>query len=300
MVTKIQIKSIVELASSKLEKNDTRSKINCIIMNKEDIDINFGSSLYMNALTIVLVLNGTASVDINYNTHLLEKGDIILFNNTHMFTIYNCSTEFSCNTLFVSKDYMENMDATDMIYKRIRYGIKLYSNPVVKLNTKALELLNKRIKAVDDSINDHNHHFYNEMILNQLFAFYLDLSNIIEHQSKDLYQNANLSRYENIIKSFIELLAVNYRTEHKVEFYSSRLNITPHYLTLIVKQITGQTVNNLIFEMLYSEARNLLIHSRLSIQEIATQLHFSDQSSFGKFFKRKAGISPLEFRGNNK
>ena len=48
--------------------------------------------------------------------------------------------------------------------------------------------------------------------------------------------------------------------------------------------------------MLFSEARNLLTHSKLSVQEIATTLNFSDQSSFGKFFKRKAGISPVDFR----
>lgn len=48
--------------------------------------------------------------------------------------------------------------------------------------------------------------------------------------------------------------------------------------------------------MLYSEARNLLALSEFSIQQIATELHFSDQASFSKFFKRWAGISPLEFR----
>ena len=49
-------------------------------------------------------------------------------------------------------------------------------------------------------------------------------------------------------------------------------------------------------EVLYSEARNLLALSEFSIQQIATELHFSDQASFSKFFKRWAGISPLEFR----
>lgn len=48
--------------------------------------------------------------------------------------------------------------------------------------------------------------------------------------------------------------------------------------------------------MLFSEARNLLTHSKLTVQEIATVLNFSDQSAFGKFFKRKAGVSPVDFR----
>ena len=81
-----------------------------------------------------------------------------------------------------------------------------------------------------------------------------------------------------------------------MEFYASELNLSSHYLTLIVKQVTGQSVSDFIYEMLYSEARTLLSHSKLSVQEIAAKLNFSDQSSFGKFFKRKSGLSPKEFR----
>ena len=84
--------------------------------------------------------------------------------------------------------------------------------------------------------------------------------------------------------------------EHKVDFYAAHLNLSAHHLTQIVKLVTGQSVSDFIFEMLFSEARNLLTHSKLSIQEIATTLNFSDQSSFGKFFKRKAGVSPVDFR----
>lgn len=79
-------------------------------------------------------------------------------------------------------------------------------------------------------------------------------------------------------------------------FYARQMNITPQYLTSILKAQTGRTVNNFICEMLYSEARNLLALSEFSIQQIATELHFSDQASFSKFFKRWASISPLEFR----
>ena len=138
----------------------------------------------------------------------------------------------------------------------------------------------------------------------------IDSTDVLSQFSVPLYLNASiailvlsgnataciLTCYESIIKSFIELLVANYRKEHKVDFYSSRLNISDHYLIHIVKRITGQTVTDFIYEMLYSDARTLLMHSKLSIQEITSLLHFSDQSSFGKFFKRKAGLSPIDFR----
>lgn len=60
--------------------------------------------------------------------------------------------------------------------------------------------------------------------------------------------------------------------------------------------MTGQTVSDLIFQLIFSEAKLLLQSPAASIQQIAEQLHFSDQSAFGKFFKRKGGISPAEYR----
>ncbi|MFR8080737.1 MAG: helix-turn-helix domain-containing protein [Odoribacter splanchnicus] len=189
---------------------------------------------------------------------------------------------------------MDEMDSTDMIYRRIRY-VKLYNTPMVGLNEEDSILIRDRMLAVGKVIGQPGHLYYKEVILNSLFAFYLDFSNIIDRK-EEFKGEGNLNRYESVIKAFIELLVRHYRKEHKVEFYATKLNLSAHYLTLIVKRITGQSVCDFIFEMLFSEARNLLKHSPLSIQEITAELHFSDQSAFGKFFKRKSGFSPIDYR----
>ncbi|WP_080903434.1 AraC family transcriptional regulator [Parabacteroides sp. Marseille-P3160] len=300
MADKVYIKNIREIFSNNTTIGNVRDEITCIVLDNNAIDSLFLHPAYLNAFVAILVLSGTGIVNINYKNYSIQAEIIILLTVSHLFHFKDCSPDFQCRCLLVSKDFMEEMDATDMIYRRIKYGARLYNHPVLELNDPDTFLLNERIKAVDKAIDNEDHYFHKYMILNNLFAFYLDLSNIIEHKSNDSYNDANLSHYENIIKSFIELLVSNYRKEHKVDFYSSLLNITPHYLTLIVKRITGQTVTDFIFEMLYSDARSLLMHSRLSIQEIASLLNFSDQSSFGKFFKRKAGISPIDFRGRDR
>lgn len=295
MISKINIKNIGDLLSDVDISNDTREKINCIAINRDIINSQLSQPAYLNAFVAILVLSGSGEIHINYKSYQIEKEMIILLTVSHLFRFISCTSDFQSLCLLVSKDFMEEMDATDMIYKRIKYGAILYRTPIVKLNKVNTLLLKNRILSVDKAIDKRDHFYYKDMILNSLFAFYLDLSNIIEKDT-GLQDNSNLTRHENIIGLFIELLVANYRTEHKVDFYASRLNITSHYLTLIVKRLTGQTVNEFIFEMLYSESRNLLTHSRLSIQEIAALLNFSDQASFGKFFKRKSGVSPIEFR----
>ena len=74
------------------------------------------------------------------------------------------------------------------------------------------------------------------------------------------------------------------------------LNITPVYLSRVVRQVTGRTVIDYINQMLLMEASFLLQTSPMSITQIADHLHFADTPSFSKFFSRLKGVSPKEYR----
>lgn len=291
----MRIKNIGELFSSSDNTSDLRKKVNCLTIGYQDIVSQFASAVYFDALITVLVLSGKGTVCVNYRAYPVGVDDLLVLSSSHLFNFSDCTPDFRCLCLLVSKEFINEMDSTDMIYHRVKYGVRLYNSPIIKLVPDNAVLLSQRIFAVNETIDRSDHFYYKEIVLNSLFTFYLDLSNIIERYAVSNGEG-NLTRYESTIKSFIELLVAHYREEHKVEFYASRLNLSAHYLTLIVKRVTGQSVCDFIFEMLYSDARTLLTQSKLSVQEIAALLNFSDQSSFGKFFKRKSGLSPIDFR----
>lgn len=295
MTTSIRIKNICELPIISCSGNDTRKKISCITIGHREAEEQFSSDIHLDAFILLLVLSGKGLAVINYKTYNIQANTLLLLSSAHLFRLDACSDDFRCRCLFVSKDFMDEMDSTDMIYRRTKYGVRLYNEPVVSLQHPHAELLTERLVSIDRNIDRTEHFYHKEVILNRLFALYLDLSDILERTSLT-HTDGSLTRYESVIKSFIELLAIHYREEHKVDFYAARLNLSTHHLTQIVKLVTGQSVSDFIFEMLFSEARNLLTHSKLTVQEIATVLNFSDQSAFGKFFKRKAGVSPVDFR----
>lgn len=81
-----------------------------------------------------------------------------------------------------------------------------------------------------------------------------------------------------------------------VKFYADKLCLTPNYLSGVVKDYTGKTATEWVNEFVILEAKIMLTDSELSIQEIAYQLHFTDQSAFGKYFKQLVGISPKLYR----
>ena len=109
-------------------------------------------------------------------------------------------------------------------------------------------------------------------------------------------RNPDMKRSDTIMKDLATLLTQHIRKETSVEFYAESLCISKQYLSLIVKEKTRVTIGTIISSMRVEEASRLLRDPGLTLQQIAEMLSFSDQSSFGKFFKKQTGISPLKYR----
>lgn len=92
------------------------------------------------------------------------------------------------------------------------------------------------------------------------------------------------------------LVESEYKKSRDVNYYAALLNITPKYLTVIVRQITGQTPKRIIDHYTVLQLRLRLRNSELSIKQIAWEFNFSDVSFFCRFFKRHTGMSPMEMR----
>lgn len=105
-------------------------------------------------------------------------------------------------------------------------------------------------------------------------------------------------RKDEIYDQFIELLQQNYKRERELTFYAERMYITPKYLSKAIKEATGRSASEWIDEYVATESKALLYSTTMTIQQIATELHFDSQSLFGKYFKRVTGISPREYRAS--
>lgn len=267
------------------------------ITNKElnpilNIDIN------QNGTSTILVLNGSAIANINSKAVEINKNTLLILTSSQIVQFTWVSEDFCCTTLLISHTFMREMDPAEMTTMRVRHGARFYKTPDITLKEEETDHLQLRMENIQKALLNTTHLYYKHTILCNIIALFLDIHNIIERLP--IYTAKQKSnREEKITTDFIELLTDNYRTEHDVTFYANSLNITPHYLTKIVKRTTGHSVNELIFDMLYNDAKSLLHLSKYSIAQIARILNFSDQSAFGKFFKRKSGVSPFAYRKFN-
>jgi len=130
-----------------------------------------------------------------------------------------------------------------------------------------------------------------ETLLNYAERFYhrqFITRKITNHQTLNRLEDL-LSDYFNNDKSLKNGLPT-------VQFVSEKLNVSPNYLSGLLKALTGQTTQQLIHEKLIEKAKEKLSTTNLSVAEIAYELGFNHPQSFNKLFKSKTNFSPLEFR----
>ncbi|MDE5728134.1 MAG: AraC family transcriptional regulator [Duncaniella sp.] len=105
-----------------------------------------------------------------------------------------------------------------------------------------------------------------------------------------------MSRRMSYVHQFFKLVHQHHRRERSVGFYAGKLYITPKYLSLVIKEHTGHSAAQIIDSYVLLEAKNLLRFSGKNIQQVAYELNFPNQSSFGKYFKHLTGLSPSEYQ----
>ena len=106
----------------------------------------------------------------------------------------------------------------------------------------------------------------------------------------------DLGHKKEVYEIFLHHLYRNFRKERQIRFYADKLNVSTAYLSRLVKEISGSTVNDHVSSLVYKEICNLLKQSDMTIGEIADYLSFHDQSAMTHFFKQRSGMSPLAYR----
>lgn len=171
------------------------------------------------------------------------------------------------------------------------------------IDKKDLDVLCKDISNMITSLGNKKHTFVQEINYAYFYILLTDMADMVWRRYGNRQpppQHTGVKRSDSIIKGFAELLAANIKKETSVGFYAEKLCISKQYLALIVREKMRVPISTVISSMRTEIAARLLRDPEKSIQQVAEEMAFSDQSSFGKFFKKHTGTSPLKYRQNLK
>jgi AraC family transcriptional activator of pobA len=105
-----------------------------------------------------------------------------------------------------------------------------------------------------------------------------------------------LNRLEDMLNEYFNSDDLIKKGLPTVQHIAEALNVSPNYLSGLLKTLTGQSTQQHIHNKLIEKAKEKLSTTDLSVSEIAYELGFEHPQSFSKLFKTKTNFSPLEFR----
>ena len=249
----------------------------------------------VNSHYLIMVVKGSVDININGIIHNLKENMVLDVFQTETAQFINVSPDALAYQMIITKDFL-----IDVMQQRkqmpMSYVTSLLNNPYLIVTGEQMEVLRSRIEKAREEIRNTDHFFQKELLQYAILVYFIEIGNIVVQRTELNRINPVTNRKDDILAKFLYMASENYRERHDISFYAEKLFITPQYLSRVLKQLTGRTVNDYISDMLVTDAKRLLRTSRTSIMEISELLNFSDQASFGKFFKKHTGFSPLKYR----
>lgn len=286
--------SIKELENKALTKNKLKSDILLSAKIKFD-DSMFKHPSRMDAFAAIFCVSGEAEVQINLKKYVLKSGTIALHVPENIIQIKS-SDNLIIYPFIISSEYIQK------IHFETKDLINLYmaakTLPVFPLEYSDIHILEKYYYLLE-SILQTDTNYKNKITIGIVTSFMYKIYEILVNKLKENeYKHKVPERCEIVFDDFIKELNLYKGTKHSLSFFAERLNLTPNYLSCRVKEYTGRTAMEWIEDSVILEAKTMLKHTDLSIQEIAYKLNFPTQTFFGKYFKRITGMSPKQYKNS--
>ena len=243
----------------------------------------------LNVYGYLSVIQGTADIEVDSKEYTLSSNEMLIILPHQSVELVSMDSNTLINLLLVKESLFGQMVFVNKVY----YQGLLYKHPILHIDSIDTARIHDAFQLIGYRMQEPPPYYDNRLVQIAVFTFLIELGNIIRRMTGEPYK---ADENDIIFKQFVELVPQYMKQHRDVEFYADMLHVSTQTLTDIVYDASYQSASKFIAERLYHEARLLLHRSDLTILDIADELGFSDQSAFGKFFKKHERITPAEFR----
>lgn len=237
----------------------------------------------------------------------MEKNDFFLYMPHDIISNLMASSDFNCRQIWFKRSEIWNIN----IYSNTHFLDMVYlkQHPMVHLTDDDMSLIDSYFQVLLRRIKDRSTILYPEIVRSLVGTMMLEMLSIMRRDEvkkempstkgeEQVFQEDSLPgiHRRRLADKFMCLAEQCDGRIRRVEEFASQLNITPKYLSAILKETMNCRPSSIIqfFTMKAIEYR--LRFTDMTIQEISIDLDFPNPSFFGKYFKEHAGMTPLEYR----
>ncbi|KPU43848.1 HTH-type transcriptional regulator YesS [Oxobacter pfennigii] len=120
-------------------------------------------------------------------------------------------------------------------------------------------------------------------------------ADLFDRLMNTIYQSRDKDKYAPVLKA-LEYLKQHYAGDININHAANSVHLSPHYLSRLFKEELGITIIEYLTEIRLEAAKDLLVNTGLTINEVAGQVGYQDITYFSRLFKKRQGISPGEYR----
>ncbi|MNU25409.1 HTH-type transcriptional activator RhaR [compost metagenome] len=227
------------------------------------------------------------------------RGKLIFFKPNQTVTFKNVKSEDDCFLILIKEDFFAGTN----LHKEIReYGYFDYGiNEALYLSPSEEDTIWKLVNIMHQELHNNTDVYSKSIHLSHLRTFLTYAQRFYKRQFINRIETsgAYANRFQQLIEVYYKENEFLKKGLPTVAYMADKLNVSPRYLSDLLKQETGKTAIELIHIHLVKEAKNLLSDGKMNITEISFSLGFENPNYFARLFKKEVGIPPNIYRNEH-
>ena len=242
---------------------------------------------------IVICTEGIAQFDYDGQQIRLHKDDLFLYMPHSVVTNFMSSSDFNCRQIWFSRGELWNINKYgEVSLSDLPY---LKRHPIMHLTEDDVKLLDDYFQLLCRRMRDPSPVLYSNIVRSLVSAMMLEILSMKRRQEPENTVTTGVHR-QRLANEFMRLVEQSDGRIRKVDDFANQLNITPKYLSTLLKETMNRRPSEMIHFYTLKAIEHRLRYTDMTMQEIANDLNFANASFFGKYFKEHAGMTPLDFR----
>ncbi len=240
---------------------------------------------------------GTVNYFYGQKQYDLDEGILFFIAPNQVFS-FDADENFTTSgwVLLIHPDFLWNTPLAKIIkqYEYFSYSV----NEALYLSEKEETIVQNLIQNIKQEYNTNIDKFSQTIIITQIETLltYADRFYNRQFLTRKKINHQILNRLEVLLINYFDNDDLLTKGTLTVQYIAEQLNVSPNYLSGLLKVLTGKSTLEHIQEKLIDKAKEKLSTTSLSVSEIAYQLGFDYPQTFGNLFKKKTNLSPSEFR----
>ena len=259
-------------------------------------NLTFSSRMHATQIDMVFVVicsQGELRFEMAGSEYVIAKDDVFVGYPNAIYNHFETTPDLKCRLLCLTKSLLQEMLYPNQgIWNKTLFLKKHYA---FHLSDQEVTMQNCMNTVLVYNLKSNKTTFRKEIIhsLVQCIIFELcrTLSTFVQTENT---QETNQRKI--LFDRFISYLSASEIKKKPLSEYADKLCVSTRYLTMVCREVSGRTAYEWICDYVQNDVRFYLLHTNLSIKEIAVKLGFCNLSFFGKYVRENLGKSPSEFR----